>query len=119
MSKLIVPGILTSYRPLNDKSFNLSLNISEPTPQAREIIHQLHQQSVFLMLKESSYNSTEKEQFDSLEEDLYDKQKSPSRRQRSVLFLAWQKETKGFKDFEGYYKSEMETIISHLKKRLD
>lgn len=119
MSKLIVPGILTSYRPLNDKSFNLSLNIPEPTPQAREIIHQLHQQSVFLMLKESSYNTTEKEQFDSLEEDLYDKQKSQSKRLRSVLFLCWQKENKGFKDFEGYYKAETEIVITHFKKRLD
>lgn len=119
MIKLIAPAILTRYAPLADKSFNISFNIGEPTPQAREIIHSMHQQAVFLMAKDSEFTNKEAVEFDKLEADLYDNQKTQSQRLRGVLFRNWESQNKGHKEFSDYYKSEMEIIIQHFKNKLD
>lgn len=119
MLKLIIPAVLTRYAPLADKSFNLGFNIAEPTPQAREIIHSMHQQAVFMMLKDSEFSNKENAEFDKLEADLYDNQKTQSQRLRGVLFRNWENHDKGFKDFKDYYKAETEIIIQHYKNKLD
>lgn len=119
MPKLIIPAVLTRYAPLADKSFNLAFNISEPTPQAREIIHGFHQQAVFVMLKDSEFTNKEADEFNKLEADLYDNQKTQSQRLRGVFYRLWEKEDDGYKDFKDYYKNKMEAVIQFYKNKLD
>jgi hypothetical protein len=47
-----------------------------------------------------------------------DKDKTPSKRLRAVLFLQWKKE-KPFSDFDTFYRKEMETIIENRKEKLE
>lgn len=47
-----------------------------------------------------------------------DKDKTPSKRLRSVLYILW-KENKVEEDFETYYRKQVEKIIDHLKSKLD
>lgn len=47
-----------------------------------------------------------------------DRNKTPSKRLRAVLFLMWkQAGEKG--DFEVYYRAQVEKVIEHLKNKLD
>lgn len=48
----------------------------------------------------------------------WDETKSPSTRLRAVLFRLWEKDSLGFSDYESYYRSRMEKIISQLKNKL-
>lgn len=47
-----------------------------------------------------------------------DKDKSPSKRLRAVLFIQWKQE-KPFSDFESWYRKEMEIYIDKIKEKLE
>jgi len=117
MRKLLAAAILTGYRPLNDKSFNLSLNIPEPSQLQREVIHSLHQQAVFLLIKEGEIEQNEISEFDTLEPELF-KKKSQSKRIHDVYFILWKQDNEGFTEFKDYYKFQTEKIITHLKSKI-
>lgn len=118
MIKIITPAILTTYRPLADKSFNLTFNASIQTPEQKLVVDSLHQQYGFLMFKDSEVEKDEFEIFDSLEADLEDQSKTPSKRLRAVFYLNWKQNPEGFKEFKDFYKSKMELIIMHYKDKL-
>ena len=46
-----------------------------------------------------------------------DKDKSPSKRLRAVLFLNWKKKKEG--DFETYYRKMIEVFIDKVKEKLE
>ena len=46
-------------------------------------------------------------------------QKTPSERLRAIMFVAFTKDARGYKDFDEYYKARMEGFIDHIKKELD
>lgn len=118
MKKIIIPAVLTSYRPLSDKSFNLTFNTLVPNPEQKVVIDSLHQELGYLMFKDSEIEKIEDKQFDSLEADINDTNKTQSQRIRNVLFRNWEQDNKGFKEFKEYYKSETEKIITHYKSKL-
>ncbi len=71
------------------------------------------------MFKDSEIEKAENEIFDTLEADLNDPTKTPSRILRSVLYLNWKKDNKGYDDFKGYYGNEMRKVTDHYKNKLD
>ncbi len=73
----------------------------------------------FLMFKDSEIEKADTEIMDSLDADLSDPSKTPSKRLRSVLYLNHQQDNKGYAEFKDYYKFEMERLIDHYKKKLD
>jgi hypothetical protein len=117
MSKILTGAILTSYRPLADKSFNLSLNIQEPSQLQRDILHQLHQQAVFILIKSGEIDKEEQESFDVLEGELFDK-RSQSQKLRHVLFNLWKEDSEGFSTSKDHYTHKMNIIINHFKSKL-
>jgi len=46
-------------------------------------------------------------------------QKTPSQRLRAVLFVLWQQTKPEGQDFESFYRSIMDMIIEHYKRKLD
>ena len=56
---------------------------------------------------------------DELEVDYDDPKKTPSKRLRGVLYRNFEQDNKGYKNFEDYYRSQMETIIVHFKGKLE
>lgn len=119
MKKIIIPAVLTSYRPLSDKSFNLTFNTLVPNPEQKVVIDSLHQELGYLMFKDGDLSKIENEQFDSLQADLNDTNKTQSQRMRNVLYRYWEKDNKGHKEFKDFYKEETEKIITHYKSKLD
>lgn len=47
-----------------------------------------------------------------------DEGKTPSQRQRAILYRLWEHHKKPLKTFEVYYRSQMEKINDHLKSQL-
>lgn len=117
MRKFITSAILTSYRPLSDKSFNLSLNIPEPSQLQRDTIHSLHQQAVFILVKEGEIEQNEVTEFESLDAELF-KKKSQSKRIHDVFFVLWKQNNEGFEKFQDYYQFQTEKIITHFKSKI-
>lgn len=119
MISILIPAILTSYRPRADKSFTLSFNTQEPTSEQKVIIDKLHQQHGFLNFKDSAFTRDETDLFDALDIDLQDNSKTPSQRLRAVLYRNWEKKSLGHKEFKAYYSYQMEQLITHFKDKLD
>lgn len=115
---IIIPAILESYRSLKDRTLKIVFETSEPTPEQFLGIGQTVQQFGFLAFKNNPFREAEKkaiEQMEALEEDLT---KSPSQRLRSVLFVCYKNDTKGFQEFDSYYRSRMEEFIKMCKSEL-
>jgi hypothetical protein len=45
-------------------------------------------------------------------------QESPSKRLKNVFYLLWEKDDEKFEEFEDYYASKMEKLITHYKKMI-
>lgn len=56
------------------------------------------------------------DQVDSIEVDLPGK--SQSQRMRSVLFILFEQDREGHKDFKSYYHAKTELLIDHLKSKI-
>jgi len=119
MNKIIIPAIMSRYGSRADNSFSLSFVTNELNTEQIIGLNNLKSKYGFLMFKDSEIEKAESEIFDSLEADLSDPGKTPSKRLRSVLYLNWQQDNSGFADFKGYYGDRMEKLITKLKDRLD
>ncbi len=57
---------------------------------------------------------------DDIPDEQADESKKPSQRLRSVLYVFWQQNRRQeFPDFEVYYRTKMEEIITSVKSKLD
>lgn len=48
-----------------------------------------------------------------------DKNKTPSKRLRAVLYIFWEQKGKPTGNFETFYSQEMDKVIDHYKTKLD
>lgn len=122
LSKIIIGGILTSYRPLKDRSFNLSIHTSELNAEQKVIIDSLYDKAIFLFMKEAEQEITDSEvdildELDEIDIDL--ERKTLSQRLRSVLFVLWKQKPEGFKEFKDFYSFKMVGIITKIKNLLE
>ncbi len=117
--RLVIPAILQSYRPRVDGSFSIGLSTLMLNKEQREAVHDLFQQSCYVMIKDSEISREEIEEMDSVEMDLEDPKKTPSRRLRSVLYLEWEQKYQDHVTFKEFYKIEMEKLIEVRKQRLE
>jgi hypothetical protein len=83
MERIIIPAVFQSYRPLSDKSWNLTFNCLEPNAQQREQFHSMRQSTVVLLMKTTDVTQDDTMLMDAVDSDL--EGKSPSQRLRSVL----------------------------------
>ncbi len=116
---LIINTILESISSRRDKSFKLIFGTNELTPDQVKEVSAALQKFIYLALKVDDFKTEEKEILDDLESGYEDTNKSQSQRIRAVLFILWKQSTKGFEDFELYYKHMTEMYISHLKSKIE
>jgi len=117
-NKLLIPAILTRYAPRADKSWGISLNINEPSPEQKVIIDKMFQNPIYVLMKDAEIVKEEQSLIDSLEAKEH-QIKTKSQRLRSVLFLYWKQLGKMEMTDKEFYESEMERIINHYKNKLD
>lgn len=109
--------VITDYKKLKDRSFKLTIQTSELTPEQLLWIDQLTNVASYTTIGLNPVS------FDEIKDDLpkvLDKEvktKSPSQRLRGVLYRLWEMDRQW--EFEQFYDSMMEKIIDHYKSKLD
>lgn len=116
---IIIPAILESYRSLKDKTIKLVFETNEPTPEQLTGIALNIQKFGYLAFKDEPFKQKEKEVLEGMKSDFEDRGKTPAQRLRGVLYRLWEKDGEGFKNSLDHYNSKMESIIAHLKGKLD
>ena len=119
-NKIILPVILSSYRPKVDGSFSISLTTQILGKQQRDIIHELYQQVCSVLIQDSEITKADESIMDSIDADIHDTAKTPSQRLRAVFYLIWkQDDPTEIVTFKEFYRSKMESIIDHFKAKLE
>lgn len=65
------------------------------------------------------FNANPISESDIPKESAEDKNKTPSKRLRAVLYLLWKQTATPDSDFEIFYRDKMEKLIDQIKARLD
>jgi len=117
-NKIIIPAILSSYRPKADGSWGVSFSTNILSKEQKTCIDDMHNTAVMLMIKEGEITKDETEIMDAVDADLIENEKTPSKRLRNVLYIRYTQE--GVKmDFKEYYKMRMEELITKEKSMLE
>ena len=116
---------LTRLNRKADRSVSLSfVTMTEQSTKEMADLDAMHQQDCILAIKpaENQFNDSEMRDLDSIDVDLYDNNKSQSKRIRNVLWRLHEQEL-GRKptqeEFKEYYRIKTEQIIEHFKNKLD
>ncbi|MEK6885165.1 MAG: hypothetical protein AABY22_36375 [Nanoarchaeota archaeon] len=115
MSKIItIPAILSRISYTKDGGLSIGFSTQEMSPEDKLIVTELYQTFGWLAFKENSIDV-----FDMPKEDAEDKNKTPSKRLRSVLYVLSQQQGVPKEKFELFYREKMEKIIDWAKSKLD
>ena len=116
---ILIPAILTTFRSLKDKTMKLEFETNELSPEQLAGLAQNLQAFGYLAFKQDTFKTEQLAVIEELKADYEDKRKTPSKRLRDVLFIAWKQHSEGYEDFEAYYNSKMNKFIEHVKSKLE
>lgn len=107
-----------------DRSVSLRFTtMSEQSSEELKVLDLLFQQTCLIAIKpeETPFLDAEIKDLDSVDMDLEDTSKTPSKRLRSVLYRLWEQECADFEniEFKDFYKTRMERLIEQIKNRLE
>lgn len=114
---ITIAGQIESISSRKDKTIKLTIGTQELNPNQAAQLFTLTQQFCYLALKPETFTKEDTDLLDNIKTDL-ETQKTPSQRLRGILFLNYQQDTKGYKDFSTYYQGEMDKICEHYKNKL-
>lgn len=118
-NRIMMPAVVTSYRKLNDRSINVTVNSGlEVSTEQLIAIDRMYQKEVFFLVQDAELDEADVEMMDNVEIDIFHTSKTPSQRLRAVLFKVHQLQIQD-EDFKEYYRRQMEKIINHYKSKLD
>lgn len=116
---ILIPALLISLRTLRDKTLKIEFETNELTPDQFAEISRHIQAFGFLAFKKDEFKTEQIQLLDEAKISYEDKNKTPSKRLRDVLFIAWKQADEGYQNFEDYYRYHMEVFINHIKSKLD
>lgn len=111
-------GQIESISSRKDKTVKLTIGTQELHPSQAAELFTLNQQFCYIGLKPEPFTKEEETTLDSLKTEI-DTLKTPAQRLRGILYVNYQQDPKGYKDFKTYYEAEMERICDHYKKKLE
>jgi hypothetical protein len=115
---IVVAGAVENISTRADGSIKIVIGTQELSPEKVGSLFFYRNKLGYLAIKEASFQPSELEALTEVDEDLNNWGKSPSERLRNVLFRLFEQNKEGFEDFNQYYRSKMDTIISHLKSKI-
>lgn len=104
---------LTGFRSRSDGSAGLSFTTQELSAEEFGLLKEQLNQFGWLVFK-----GNEIVEADIPDAQAEDKNKTPSKRLRSVVFIEWVQKGK-VGDFETFYREKLDKIINHIKSKLD
>ncbi len=117
--KFIKPAILESYNPRKDGTISLRFSTQEQTPEDIAQLHQMMNSFGYVYFRaEEELNQADIDKLDALDSDI-GRTKTQSQRIRSVMYLSWKDNSRGYSDFKSYYKGRTDSLIEQLKRELN
>ncbi len=116
---IVLPAILEGIRSLKDKTYKLTFETNELTPEQFSAIGASIQTFGYLAFKQDPFKQKEKDMLETIEAEYEDTGKTKSQRLRGVLYRNWEQQPEGYEVFDDYYNHHMEKIITHFKSKLD
>lgn len=116
---ILIPALLESFKTLKDKTLKVVFETNELTPDEIAEISRHIQSFGFLAFKKNKFKTEQIHLLDEAKIEYEDRRKTPSKRLRDVLFVAWKQNKQGYEDFEDYYRYQMDGFINHIKSKLD
>ena len=116
---IIIPAVLTTYKCLKDRSLVLTFETGEPTPEQIVNVAMSVQYAGFLAFNKDAFKTAQLQIIEETKADYDDQTKTPAKRLRGVLYVAWEQNKEGFESFENYYIFKMDKFIEHVKKQLN
>lgn len=115
---LLVPTIIERVATRKDNTISITLACNELSPSDVGVIMSMHNKCCYTALKPENFTKMELDMIKDLKvtDDIG---KTPSQRLRGVMYRTFEQNNEGFTSFESYYTNKMETIITHLKSKLD
>lgn len=107
-----LPAYFTRFGSRADGSAGLSFATQELTPEDFIELSKTLNRFGWLIFKENEIKPEE------IPDEDVEESKRPSKRLRNTLFILWQQQ-KVEKDFEIYYREQIEKIIEYIKNKLD
>ena len=113
---LQVPAYITKVETTQDRGVKIIIHTQELTPEAGRAVFALKDRYGYMLFKEGK---VEQDDLLNIPDEVKPMrgEKTPSKRQRDLLFILWQKEGKQG-DFELYYKSKMDSLCDRIKERI-
>lgn len=115
---ILLPGQIESISSRKDKTIRITLGSQELAPSQAAELFMLNQKFCYMAIKEETFQDDEVALLDNLKADL-DTSKTPSQRLRSILYINYQQNNNGYKDFNTFYLAKMDQICEHFKNKLD
>ena len=116
---IILPAILESFRSLKDRTFKVTFETNELTPEQIIGLNSSLGNAGFLAFKNDPFKQSEKDMIEGLEADFEDPKKSQGQRLRAVLYRLWEQSPEGYDNFPKFYEHKTEQLINHFKDKLD
>lgn len=118
---LLIPCAIESVATRRDKTLKVVIGTQELSPKvAAELFNQWTAGVGIMAFKGESFTFDDKQLIDSIKIDSDEfNNKTPSQRLRATLFVLFEKNNDGYKDFNSYYISMMEKFCNMVKKRID
>lgn len=117
MDGILLSCEIKGIRSLKDGSISITLETPEISGGKAGEIFTLRNRIVAAYISpKDTISQKELSQVDKIDVEL--KGKSQSQRIRSVLFLNWEHNNEGYKDFELFYRAKTELYIETLKSNL-
>lgn len=115
---ITLPAIISGIRTLKDKSLRITLETQEIT-EPREIaeVFSYSQKPCNVALKEGKFSDNELINIPEIQTE-FKNDKSEGQRLRNVLYIYWKK-NKPTKEWDTYYKRQMEAFINKVKEELN
>lgn len=115
---ITIPTIIEGIATRKDNTITIRLACQELSPSDIGVIMSMHGKYCYTALKPENFTRLELDMIKDLKVS-DDIGKSPSQRLRGVIYRNWEQNNEGFKEFESYYINKMESIITHLKSKLE
>ena len=113
MKPIQLPAILSGFSSKSDGGASLRFATNELTADDFKALKDYHNQFGYVLFSPNPFNES-----DIPKESAENKDKTPSKRIRAVLFILWkQRGSNG--DFEVFYRSQTEKYIEYLKTKID
>lgn len=116
MKGILIACIVEKITTLKDKTIKITLDTQELKPSLAGELFTLLNSLATVYISPAEISQKEMNQVDVIEPEMPGK--TPSNRMRNVLFILWKQDGEGYREFDGYYKYKMETMIEQLKNNI-